>query len=90
MFINFHCHSVYSQQDAMSEPIDIAKINKEMGNDAFCITDHGTLGSLIQAYLASDKTGLQFIPGCEFYVLPEPEYWAYNNKNNDKKSRGRN
>ena len=33
MFINFHCHSVYSQQDAMSEPIDIAKIN--VGLDGF-------------------------------------------------------
>lgn len=84
MFYNFHCHSVYSQQDAMSEPIDIAEINKKMGNDAFCITDHGSLGGWIQGYLAAEKTGLQFIPGCEFYLKPEDEFFVWNKKNNDE------
>lgn len=83
-YINFHCHSVYSKKDAISEPIDIAKINKEYGNDAFCITDHGDLGGWIQGYQAGEKTGLQFIPGCEFYMLPDkPEFWTKNNKLDD-------
>lgn len=85
MYINFHAHSVYSKKDALSEPIDIARINKEFGNDAFCITDHGDLSCWIAAYSAAEKEGMQFIPGCEFYVLPkEPEMWLYNDKNNDE------
>lgn len=83
MYLNFHAHSVYSKKDALSEPIDIARINKEFGNDVFCITDHGDLSCWIAAYLAAEKEGMQFIPGCEFYVLPkEPEMWLYNDKNN--------
>lgn len=81
-YLNFHCHSVYSVKDALSEPIDIAKINKSFGNTAFCITDHGTLGSWIQAYKAAKKTEMQFIPGCEFYVAPEDPTLDLNNKSN--------
>lgn len=86
-YLNIHCHSVYSKKDAISEPIDIAKINKEYGNDAFVITDHGDLGAWIQAYQAADKLDMQFIPGCEFYMLPDKEeFWAKNVKEDDVES----
>lgn len=80
-YLNIHAHSVYSQRDAISEPIDIARINKEFGNDAFCITDHGHLGGWIEGYKAADKLDMQFIPGCEFYMIPDrPEFWTLNKK----------
>lgn len=85
MYINFHAHSEYSKKDAISRVMDIAEANKRFGNDAFAITDHGDLGCWIQAYKAAEKTGLQFIPGCEFYVIPEdPEMYIWNAKNNDE------
>ena len=84
-YLSFHCHSEYSKQDAISKVEDIAKRNKELGNDAFCITDHGWLGSFIKAYQVADKLGMQFIPGCEFYVLPDKEeFWLKSPKEVEK------
>lgn len=75
-YLNFHCHSVFSKKDALPEPIEIAEVNKSFGNDAFVITDHGDLGAFIKAYKAQESTGLQFIPGCEFYMKPsDPTLW---------------
>lgn len=83
-YLSFHCHSVYSKQDAVPEPLEIAKKNKELGNDAFVITDHGDLGGWIKAYQAAQQTGLQFIPGCEMYLQPDnPKFWLHNKLHSD-------
>lgn len=84
MYINFHAHSTSSEKDALPEPRHIAKINKEMGNDKFCITDHGNISSFVQAYVAADNLGMQFIPGIEYYLIPEAPYWTWSAKHNDE------
>lgn len=83
MYMSIHTHSEHSEKDALPTAREIAEINKEMGNDKFCITDHGNISAWVQAYVAEEETGLQFIPGCEFYIIPEPEYWAWNTLHND-------
>lgn len=75
-YLNFHAHSMFSLLDALPEPAEIAKANVDLGNDAFVITDHGTLGAWIKAYKAAEKYNIQFIPGCEFYITPsEDDIW---------------
>ena len=76
-YLNFHAHSMFSVLDALPEPEEIARASKRLGNDAFVITDHGTLGSWIKAYKAAEKLDMQFIPGCEFYIRPsEDDIWT--------------
>lgn len=82
-YINFHTHSCYSTKDGISTPLELAKKNIEMGNDAFVITDHGVLGSFIDAYQVAKELEIQFIPGCEIYLIPDAEYWDWNVKHND-------
>lgn len=83
MYLNIHSHSIASEKDALPEPRVIAKRCKELGNKQFCITDHGNISGWIQAYKAAKDLDMQFIPGCEFYLLPEDEYWSWNTKHND-------
>ena len=82
MFYNFHMHSQYSYKDALPTPKMIAQKYKELGLNAFCITDHGNLNSFIDAYAVAKELDMQFIPGCEFYLQPFDENWALNKTNN--------
>lgn len=81
-FYNFHTHSQYSYKDALPTPKMIAQKYKDMGLDAFCITDHGNLNSFIDAYNVAKELDMQFIPGCEFYLQPLDENWVFNKANN--------
>lgn len=79
-YYSLHCHSEYSYKDGLSKPDDIAKRSLELGNDAFCLTEHGNLASLIQGFKAQSKHKIQFIPGMEIYLIPESKYWDFNKK----------
>ncbi len=66
--MHLHCHSQYSVIDGMgliSDYVDLAVKDKQ---EALAITDHGTLGGVIEGYLACKKAGIKFIPGMELYV----------------------
>src|SRR3990167_9502396 len=79
-FTHLHLHSVYSARDSIShiekkgknEDEDfglVAKI-RDIGQKAFCLTDHGNCFGAIKAYnLAKDKKyNLKFILGMEAYI----------------------
>lgn len=68
---NLHTHSEYSKQDAISKISDIIKRQKELGFDWFCITDHGTMAGMPEAFKLAKKNGMKFIPGYEAYIKPE-------------------
>ena len=71
--LHLHTHSVYSYKDAIAKIDDIAKTLKEQGEDAFCITDHGSLTNYIKSFQIADKYDMQFIPGYEGYMQPQSE-----------------
>lgn len=65
---HLHLHSQYSVIDGRGLIEDYVKLAKEDGQEALALTDHGTLGGVIEGYLACKKADLKFIPGQEIYV----------------------
>lgn len=47
---------------------DYIALAKEDGQESIAITDHGTLGGVIDAYLACKKAGIKLVVGQEMYV----------------------
>ena len=47
------------------------KTAKDLGQSSIAITDHASLGNLIEAWEASKKYGVKFIPGVEMYITPK-------------------
>jgi DNA polymerase III subunit alpha len=54
--------------DGAATPEDIILRNKELGATHVAITDHGTLGGLMEHYESCQKHGMKPILGCEFYL----------------------
>lgn len=69
--LNLHAHSYYSYKKSINSIEDIAEKASQDGNKAFCITDINSLTSFIKAFAYAKKTGMKFIPGCEFLIRPE-------------------
>ncbi len=65
MYANLHFHSTHS--DGIDTPETLAKIAKEEGYGALCLTDHDTNTGLGEMKAACEKEGLEFLTGCEFY-----------------------
>lgn len=69
-FVNLHSHtSLGSMLDALNNVGALFEKVKSFGQQAIAITDHGTMAAHFDAYKASLATGVQFIPGCEFYFV---------------------
>ena len=69
-FAHLHCHSALgSMADSMVSVDQLFKTASEMGQKSLAVTDHGTMASLIDAYRASKKYGVRYIPGVEFYFV---------------------
>lgn len=69
MFINLHTHDCKgSIRDAIAKPKDIAERVKELGQDGYAITNHGSTSSLLTHYKICKKLGLKFIFGLEAYI----------------------
>jgi len=67
-FVSLHNHTeLGSPLDGMNDTLDLFKRAKEVGHPAVAVTDHGTLTASYDAYLASQKTGVKYIPGIEAY-----------------------
>jgi len=69
-FVHLHNHSEYSLLDAIARCRDIAERCKELGFDAYALTDHGVMYGAMEFYLAMRKAHLKPIIGCELYVAP--------------------
>lgn len=63
-----HNHSVFSVIDGRGTIEDYLKVAKEDGHEFLAITDHGTLGGVIELYTQAKKYGIKPVIGCEMYV----------------------
>lgn len=66
-FAHLHTHTIFSPLDGIASPEDYMKRCVELGMPAIAITDHGSMASFPDAYFASKKYGVKFIPACECY-----------------------
>jgi DNA polymerase-3 subunit alpha len=67
-FVSLHNHTeLGSPLDGMNRVDEIFARAKEIDHPALAITDHGTLTAHYDCWKESKKTGIKFIPGCEFY-----------------------
>lgn len=89
-----HAHSAYSLLDGLPSPTKIVRRCKELELPSCAITDHGSIGGLIEFQKAGKKYGIKTIPGIELYVskldqsIKTPENKKHNHltilaKNND-------
>lgn len=70
-FTNLHLHTEYSALDGMIRIDKLAERIKEMGQDTFAVTDHGTCGGYLKAAKAAKDNQLKFIPGIEAYQVDD-------------------
>jgi DNA polymerase-3 subunit alpha len=63
-----HVHSEYSLLDGACRVKDLVRRAKELGMPAVALTDHGTLGGVVQFYRAAKDEGVKPIIGLELYV----------------------
>jgi len=66
-FVHLHTHTIFSPLDGIASPDDYMERCVELNMPAVAITDHGSMASFPDAYFASQKHGVKFIPGCETY-----------------------
>jgi len=66
-FVHLHNHTMFSPLDGIPKPDEYFEICSKMEMPAFAITDHGTMASFPDAYIASKKHNIKFLPGNEFY-----------------------
>jgi DNA polymerase-3 subunit alpha len=63
---HLHLHTEYSTGDGMGSLTEVAEAVLRAGGRCVCVTDHGHLYSLPDAY---DLTEVTYVPGCELYVI---------------------
>lgn len=62
-----HLHSCHSLKDAVAIPDDLARRASELGYTSLNISEHGSLSSAYEHYVACKKYGLKPIIGVEMY-----------------------
>lgn len=70
MFSNLHSHSEKSLLDGVSSVESMLNYAKELGQEAFALTDHGNLFGWTELEKAAKKIGIKPIYGCELYMAP--------------------
>lgn len=70
-FAHLHNHGQFSVLDGQATIADYATAAVADGQPAFALTDHGTLGGIIEGYKACREAGIAFIAGCELFVDPK-------------------
>ena len=79
LFVNLHCHTLYSKQDSIIKIDELADKVKEYGQEACAVTDHSSTASFYYFQKEADRVGIKPIYGNEFYI----------NKNDNLKTRNR-
>lgn len=69
-YVHLHNHTQYSLLDGLSKVPALVERVKELGMDAIAMTDHGTMGGVIEFYKAAKAAGIKPIIGMEAYVAP--------------------
>jgi hypothetical protein len=66
MLIDLQLHSTYS--DGYLTPTEVAKFLAREGVKIASLTDHNTVGGILEFKIACEKYGIKFITGLELYV----------------------
>lgn len=66
--MHLHNHSQFSVIDGMGMISDYLHLAKDDGQASFALTDHGSLGGIIELYSEAKKIGIKPIAGIELYV----------------------
>lgn len=70
-FIDLHSHSTAS--DGTLAPAEVARLAQRSGLSAWALTDHDTIGGVVEAGEESSRLGIDFIPGIEISAeFPHP------------------
>lgn len=65
---HLHLHTNHSVIDGRGLIEDYIKLAQDDHQEAIAVTDHGTMGGVINSYLACKKKGIKFVAGIELYV----------------------
>lgn len=79
LFVNLHCHTLYSKQDSIIKINELADKVKEFEQDACAVTDHSSTASFFYFKQEAQRVGIKPIYGNEFYI----------NENDNLKTRNR-
>lgn len=69
-FVHLHNHSHYSLLDGMSTAKEIIEIVEKHGQSAVALTDHGTMGGVLELQEEAKKSNVKPILGIEAYFVP--------------------
>jgi len=67
-FANLHNHTSKGSFDSIIKTKDFVNKIKDLGQEHVVQTDHGTMSGMIELASETQKAGLKYIPGIEFYV----------------------
>jgi DNA polymerase III subunit alpha len=70
-FLHCHTHGEHSLLDGFTRTSDIPKIAKELGQEAVCLTDHGSLGGALKFWKSCKEHEIKGIFGIEAYVTDD-------------------
>lgn len=79
LFVNLHCHTLYSKQDSIIKIDELVDKVKEYEQEACAVTDHSSTASFYYFKNEAQRAGIKPIYGNEFYL----------NKNDNLKTRNR-
>ncbi|MGI8805708.1 MAG: PHP domain-containing protein, partial [Thermoleophilaceae bacterium] len=64
-YVELHCHSAFSLLDGASHPVELAAAAAEQGHAALALTDHDSLGGVMEMAQAAGPLGVRTITGAE-------------------------
>jgi error-prone DNA polymerase len=67
-YVELHCHSAFSLLDGASHPVELAATAAEQGHAALALTDHDSLGGVMELAQAAAPLELRTITGAEVTV----------------------
>ena len=70
-YVNLHLHSEYSALDGLCTVGGALDYARELGMGALAITDHGTVGGVVEFYQAAHQRGVKPILGMEAYLVDD-------------------
>lgn len=79
LFVNLHCHTLYSKQDSIIKINELVDKVKYFGQEACAVTDHSSTAAFFYFKNEAERVGIKPIYGNEFYL----------NKNDNLKTRNR-
>lgn len=86
-FFNLHLHTEYSSLDGIIRIPELVRKIKDVGQEGFAVTDHGTMAALPEAYDVTKKEGVRLIPGMEAYTIPDYDEEKRRKENKEERIR---